>query len=80
MYAISIPDKRLAELWQRATRELNLPLRGWGEWLFGEREPDIPMHAGYCLGYEIVRRWLSRTGQSASSAYSIQAAQIVTEA
>jgi uncharacterized protein YjaZ len=59
---------------------MNQPITGWGEWFFGEAEPEIPMHAGYSLGYSLVSAWLRRTKRSASTAYAVQAAEVVAEA
>jgi uncharacterized protein YjaZ len=80
IYATRVSGAALDEIRQKAAMELELPIRGWGEWFFGERESVIPLHAGYSLGYDIVSRWLARTGRSAASAYAVSAAEVLAEA
>jgi len=70
----------LARVHQLALPALHEPLAGWAEWFFGEREPDIPMHAGYCLGYSLASGWLQRTGATASAACAVSAADVWAEA
>ena len=80
MYATRVTGTELARVHQLALPALHEPLAGWAEWFFGEREPDIPMHAGYCLGYSLVSGWLQRTGATASAAYAVSAADVWAEA
>jgi uncharacterized protein YjaZ len=80
MYATRVSGASLDRIWQKASLELELPIRTWGDWFFGERAPEIPNHAGYSLGYDIVSKWLTRTGQSASAAYAVSAAEVFAEA
>jgi uncharacterized protein YjaZ len=80
MYASRICGHALTQFRALATPALHRPMSGWGEWFFGEREPEIPMHAGYTLGYEIVSTWLRRHGETAAAAYGVPASQILAEA
>lgn len=80
MYATRVSGAALEAAWQRARPQLELPVKGWGEWFFGEREPELPMHVGYSMGYEVVARWLERTGHTAARAYAVPAAQVFAEA
>ena len=70
----------MVALLERAAPLLSQPLSGWGDWFFGESAPDIPMHAGYSLGYQIVSRWLQRRGTTAAAACLIPAAEVLAEA
>ena len=80
MYATRVSAPALQALLARASTELNTPLSGWGEWFFGEQEPDIPIHAGYSLGYTLVSKWLRSHGRTASDAYSIPASHVLATA
>jgi uncharacterized protein YjaZ len=79
MYATRVRGDALVQFTDRARPVLNERMSGWGEWFFGEREPDIPMHAGYALGYEIVSAWLRRNGTTAAAAYEAPAADFLAE-
>jgi uncharacterized protein YjaZ len=80
IYATRIAGRELVDLAVQAEAERELPLSGYGKWFFGEREPEIPNHAGYTLGYELVSKWLRRHGQTAASCYAIRASQVFAEA
>jgi uncharacterized protein YjaZ len=80
MYATRVSGQALQAVQHRAAAELHSPLLGWGEWFFGEREPEIPVHAGYSIGYAIVSRWLVLHGRTAADAYATPASQLLAEA
>lgn len=80
MYATRVSGTELERVHQLALPALHEPITGWGKWFFGELQPEIPMHAGYSLGYDVVSRWLLRTGTTASAAYALPAADIWTAA
>lgn len=80
MYAISINGETLAQVKMRAKPLLNDRISGWGDWFFGDREPEIPNHAGYALGYEIVSAWLRRQGTTAAAAHRVPAAEVLADA
>lgn len=77
LYATRLHGEALARTRTLAMPALDQSLSGWGAWFFGEREPEIPMHAGYTLGYEIVSGWLRRHRLSAASAYDVPASQVL---
>lgn len=80
MYAVRVQGEELDRARRLAQAPMNQPMAGWGEWFFGEAEPRIPMHAGYSLGYSLVSAWLRRTKTNASTAYAVQAAEVLAEA
>jgi uncharacterized protein YjaZ len=80
IYATQVSGHRLQAMRTMASTELNAPLQGWGAWFFGESEPDIPLHAGYSLGYALVSKWLMQHGQTAAEAYAQPAPQFLAEA
>jgi len=80
LYAKRTSGEALRRLRDRAVTEQDLPLSGWGEWFFGEREPEVPMHAGYSIGYAIVSRWLASHGRTAAESYATPASRILAEA
>lgn len=80
MYATGVAGAALERVRRLALPALQQPLTGWGEWFFGERAPQIPMHAGYALGYSLVSRWLQRTGATAAGQYAVSAAEVWAEA
>ncbi len=80
MYATRVSGQALQAVRSKAIAGLNSPLSGWGEWFFGEREPDIPIHAGYSLGYALVSTWLKLHGRTAAESYAIAASQVLAEA
>lgn len=80
MYATRVTGHRLQAVRDRASQELHAPLQGWGAWFFGEHEPDVPRHAGYALGYELVSQWLSKHGRTAAQAYAQPACQFFAQA
>ena len=80
MYATRVSGQGLQAARAKANPELHAPLPGWGAWFFGESEPDIPRHAGYSLGYELVSQWLRKHGQTAAEAYAQPASQFLAEA
>jgi uncharacterized protein YjaZ len=80
IYATAITGAELERVRQLARPALHQPIDGWGEWFFGELEPQIPTHAGYSLGYDIVSRWLRRNRSSASACYAVPATAIYGEA
>jgi uncharacterized protein YjaZ len=80
MYATRVSGPALEAVRARATAELDRPLSGWGEWFFGEREPDIPVHAGYALGHDVVSEWLRRHGRTAANSFAVPASQVLAQA
>jgi uncharacterized protein YjaZ len=80
MYATRVSGQALQAVQARATAELNSPLSGWGEWFFGEREPDIPVHAGYSLGYALVFKWLKLHRRTAAESYATPASKVLAQA
>ena len=80
MYATSVGGAELVQLRARARPLFDQRLSGWGEWFFGEAEPEIPMHAGYALGYAIVSGWLAQQGTTAAAAYRVPADVILAAA
>lgn len=76
-YASRLSGRALDAIRARAAAEMDRPLSGWGRWFFGEAEPEIPIHAGYALGFEIVSRWLRRQALTAAEAYAVPAARIL---
>jgi len=80
MYATRVAGAELARVRQLALPALQQPISGWGAWFFGEQEPEIPMHAGYSLGYRLVSRWLHKHDTTASASYDVSAAKIWAEA
>lgn len=80
MYARGAHGAELARIKALAQPRLDEKLSGWGEWFFGDAEPEIPMHAGYALGYAIVSDWLQRRGLTAAGACRMPASEIVSRA
>ncbi len=77
VYATRVRGDALERVRVRARAGLDERLAGWGEWFFGTREPDVPLHAGYALGYDIVSTWLERNRTSAAAAFAVPAADIL---
>lgn len=77
IYARSSSGRSLDTIRSRAAALLDQPFSGWAEWFFGEREADIPRHAGYVLGYELVSAWLKRSGQTAAACVTVDAAEVI---
>jgi uncharacterized protein YjaZ len=80
MYATRVTGQALQKVQARALAELHLPLSSWGEWFFGEQDPDIPVHAGYSIGYALVFKWLQLHGRSAADSYATPASHFLAEA
>lgn len=80
VYARGVHGAELARIKALAQPRLDEKLSGWGDWFFGDAEPEIPMHAGYALGYAIVSDWLQRQGLTAAEACRMPAAEIVSSA
>jgi uncharacterized protein YjaZ len=80
MYATRVLGQALHAVRARANADLNAPFSSWAEWFFGEREPDIPIHAGYSLGYVLVSNWLMLHGRTAAESYAVPASLVLAEA
>lgn len=79
-YARHISGEALDAAWTRAEPLLEQPMAGWGGWFFGEQAPDIPVYAGYTLGYRIVSRWLRMHRSTAAAAYYLPASTFLAPA
>lgn len=55
-YAEGLDRAGLEALWRRAQIELYSPSYDHKAWFLGSREPGIPRHAGYTLGFDLVQR------------------------
>jgi uncharacterized protein YjaZ len=80
MYSTRVHGVELERVRELAQPLLNEPLQGWDEWFFGEREPDIPLHAGYSLGYLLVSKWLRKHGTTAAIEHTVQAERVLADA
>lgn len=56
------PATDLNALWMRAQVELDSFTYSHPAWFYGSEAAGLPRWAGYALGYELVRRFLSRQG------------------
>jgi uncharacterized protein YjaZ len=80
MYATRVHGVELERVKALAQPLLNEPFPGWDEWFFGEREPEIPLHAGYSLGYLLVSNWLRKHGSTAAIEHTVQAERVLADA
>ncbi len=69
-YATLEDPSRMNELLELAKLEFEAPLDYTG-WFFGIPSRRIPTWAGYALGFEVVRRYLEGTNQTAASAWFV---------
>ena len=50
------------------------------DWMFGRRDnPEWPRHAGYSLGYALVKAWLKKREISALDAAGVPATEITDD-
>ncbi len=70
-YATLKQPSSMNELLETAKLEFDDPNFDYGTWFFGSETRNIPFWAGYALGFEIVRRYLEQTSQTAANAWSV---------
>jgi uncharacterized protein YjaZ len=80
MYATRVRGTELERVQFLARSKLNEPFSGWDEWFFGEREPEIPPHAGYSLGYLLVSNWLRKRDSTAAIEHAVHAERVLADA
>jgi uncharacterized protein YjaZ len=69
-YATSLPPSQLAQMRDRAMATLAEPVEEWSTWFFGARPSEIPMYAGYAVGYAMVAPYLARSQCKASELWA----------
>jgi uncharacterized protein YjaZ len=78
-WSISVEGEKLRELQERAQIEFNNDQYDHRAWFFGSEKETIPRWSGYSLGFEIVRKYMEKSGKSAAELTGTEAKNFVTE-
>ena len=79
-YAVALDDKTMAKMAERARPLLSATDYDHDDWMFGRRDnPEWPRHAGYSLGYALVKAWLKKREISALDAAGVPATEITDD-
>lgn len=73
-YAQALSSEQVAQLLSRAESELHNKTYNHAAWFFGDAAKNIPRHAGYSIGYDLVSRIISTHGGSAAQ-FALSSAQ-----
>jgi len=80
VYATCVRGPELKRVQDLARAALHDSFEGWDDWFFGAREPEIPLHAGYSLGYLLVSNWLRKQHSTAAIEHAVTAEQVLADA
>ncbi len=64
-WSVALKPEQFDVLLNRASVDFDNPNYGHAAWFFGSEEKDLPRWAGYSLGFEIVRRYMEKSGKTA---------------
>ena len=79
-YAVALDDTTLNTMAARARPLLSTTEYDHDAWMFGrEGDPEWPRHAGYSLGYALVKAWLGKRTLSALDAAGVPATEITDD-
>ncbi|XQQ05174.1 MAG: DUF2268 domain-containing putative Zn-dependent protease [Leptolyngbya sp. IPPAS B-1204] len=67
-YASALEETAISDLLAKAIPSFSDVNYGHAEWFFGQSD-EIPLYAGYTLGFELVSRYISKQGRKASRLY-----------
>ena len=76
-YAVSVPERLLREVKDKAKDELDSESYDYSAWFYGSETRGIPRHAGYSLGYDIVGSYLRIHNTSAAKVWSAPAINFI---
>ncbi len=65
-YAQALSPEQVAQLLALAAAELHNKSYNHAAWFFGDAAANIPRHAGYSIGYDLVSKIISTHGGSAA--------------
>ena len=79
-YAVSLDEGTLKKMAERARPLLSSSDYDHDAWMFGRAgDPQWPRHAGYSLGYALVKSWLETNELTATDAVGVPATEIVDD-
>ena len=79
-YALALDDEIAKRMAERARPLLSATEYDHGAWMFGRKgDPEWPRHAGYSLGYRLVKAWLAKRNMSAIAAAGVPATEITDD-
>ena len=79
-YALALDDESLKRLAARARPLLSATDYDHDAWMFGRKgDPEWPRHAGYSLGYRLLKAWLAKRNMSAIAAAGVPATEITDD-
>lgn len=67
-YATALEEATIPDLFVKASQRFSDTNYGHAEWFFGQSD-EIPMYAGYTLGFELVSKYIQKHGKKASKLY-----------
>lgn len=68
-YASALEEVAIPTLFAKASQSFSDTNYGHAEWFFGQSD-EIPLHAGYTLGFELVSKSIQKHGKKASRLYN----------
>lgn len=68
LYASVLEEPAISDLFAKAIPSFSDMDYGHDEWFFGQSD-QIPLYAGYTLGFELVSRYIRKQGKKASRLY-----------
>lgn len=75
-YAKAINQDMIERLYSKMLNEATESKYDHNAWFFGTKPDDIPLHAGYTLGYHLVSKYINQTGTPASQLWNVSASDI----
>ncbi len=79
-YALALDGESLKRMAARARPLLSATDYDHDAWMFGRKgDPEWPRHAGYSLGYRLVKAWLAKREVSAIDAAGVPATEITDD-
>ncbi|MEN9582755.1 MAG: hypothetical protein RL641_709 [Candidatus Parcubacteria bacterium] len=65
-WSVSLDDEKLAELKKSAEADIKNNKYNHDDWFFGREDRGIPRWAGYSIGFDIVKKYIQKSGKKAS--------------
>ena len=77
IYAMPLDSNQMDELLGRARFEFDNPNYNHNAWFFGDEANNLPRWTGYKLGFELIKKYLVETDQTAAQAWNVTAKTVL---
>ena len=65
-WSVALSESELSRVLKLAVNEFNSRDFSYEEWFFGLSEKNIPKWAGYSIGFDLVKKYILKSGKKAS--------------